>query len=94
MVGRPTFPAIFAVVCTALALNIAFPGISLTILIAGILPGMLMMLFKAPFMTILLTAFMLNASEHLIALIVFSVGTVLIIAPYIERAMAQREAAA
>jgi len=92
--GGPTFPSIFAVVCVAEAIHIAIPGLSLTILIAGLLPGLLMMLFRTPFMVILLTAFLLTASETLIALIVFAVVTVLFVQPYIERLMAARQAAA
>ncbi len=92
--GGPTFPSIFSIVCVSEAIHIAIPGLSLTILIAGLLPGLLMMLFKTPFMVILLTAFMLSASENLIALIVFAVAAVLFVQPYIERLMAQRQAAA
>ena len=91
--GGPTFPSIFSVVCVAEAIHIAIPGLSLTILIAGLLPGLLMMLFKTPFMVILLTAFMLSASENLVALIVFAVAAVLFVQPYLERFMAARQAA-
>ena len=92
--GGPTFPAIFACVCIALALNIAFPAIPLAILIAGLLAGFLVLLFKAPFMVVLLTSFMLSASADLITLIVFAVATVLIVQPFLARAMAARQPAA
>ena len=90
--GGPTFPSVFAAVCVGLALNIAFPGIPLAILVAGITAGLLMALFKTPFMVVLLTAFMLGASTDLTALIVLAVATVLIVAPPLQRfASARRE---
>jgi H+/Cl- antiporter ClcA len=90
--GGPTFPAIFASVCVAQALGLAFPGIRLDILIAGIMAGFLTVLFKAPFMVILLTAFMLQAGTDLVALIVLAVATILIVEPYILAFVAARQA--
>jgi H+/Cl- antiporter ClcA len=90
--GGPTFPAIFASVCVAQALGLAFPGIRLDILIAGIMAGFLTVLFKAPFMVILLTAFMLQAGTDLVALIVLAVATILIVEPYVLAFVAARQA--
>ncbi len=88
--GGPTFPSIFASVCIALALSLLFPGVPLAIFLAGIMAGFLVPLFKAPFMVVLLTAFMLAASPTLTALIVLAVATVLIVQPNVQGRIAAR----
>ena len=79
--GGPTFPAIFASVCVALAIGLVLPGIPLEVIVGGTMAGFLMVLFKAPFMVILLTAIMLGASVDLTALIVLAVAEVMIVQP-------------
>ena len=91
--GGPTFPAIFASVCVALAISLLFPALQVTVLIAGIMAGFLIVLFKAPFMVILLTAVMLQASPELTALIVLAVAAVMIVQPYLLAIIAARQAA-
>ena len=91
--GGPTFPGIFASVSVALALSLVFPGARLDILIAGVMAGFLTVLFKAPFMVILLTAFMLQADVDVVALIVLSVATVLIVQPILLDLVTARRAA-
>ncbi len=91
--GGPTFPAIFASVCLALALGILLPGIPITVVIGGIMAGFLTVLFKAPFMVILLTVVMLQANTELTALIVLAVAAVMIVQPYLAAAIAGRQAA-
>jgi H+/Cl- antiporter ClcA len=91
--GGPTFPAIFASVCVALALSLLFPGVRSDVLIGGVMAGFLVVLFKAPFMVILLTIVMLQASTELTALIVLAVAAVLIVQPYILAAITARQAA-
>ena len=91
--GGPTFPAIFASVCVALALSLLLPGVRVDVLIGGVMAGFLLVLFKAPFMVILLTVVMLQASAELTALIVLAVAAVLIVQPYILAAIAARRAA-
>jgi H+/Cl- antiporter ClcA len=91
--GGPTFPVIFASVCVALALSLLLPGVRVDILIGGIMAGFLVVLFKAPFMVILLTVVMLQASAELTALIVLAVAAVLIVQPYIIAAITARAAA-
>ena len=91
--GGPTFPAIFASVCVALAISLLFPGVRVDVLIGGVMAGFLVVLFKAPFMVILLTAVMLQASPELTALIVLAVAAVMIVQPYIMAAIASRQAA-
>ena len=91
--GGPTFPAIFAAVCVALALNLVFPGVRIDVLIGGIMAGSLFVLFKAPLMVILLTAVMLQAGPELTALIVLAVTAVMITLPYILAVVAGRQAA-
>jgi len=91
--GGPTFPAIFASVCVALALSLLFPGVRSDVLIGGVMAGFLVVLFKAPFMVILLTIVMLQATAELTALVVLAVAAVLIVQPYILAAIAARKAA-
>ena len=91
--GGPTFPAIFASVCVALAISLLLPGIRIDVLIGGVMAGFLMVLFKAPFMVILLTVVMLQAGAELTALIVLAVAAVIIVQPYILAAIAARQAA-
>ena len=90
--GGPTFPAIFAATCVALAADLLFPGLPLDVLIAGTMAGFLVVLFKAPFMVILLTTAMLQANPVLIALIVLAVAAVLVVQPYLLAAIATRQA--
>jgi H+/Cl- antiporter ClcA len=90
--GGPTFPSIFAATCVALAVSLVFPGLPLDVLIAGTMAGFLVVLFKAPFMVILLTTAMLQASPVLIALIVLAVAAVLVVQPYLLAAIHSRQA--
>ena len=91
--GGPTFPAIFASVCVALAISLLFPTLPVSVVIGGVMAGFLMVLFKAPFMVILLTAVMLQANPELTALIVLAVATVMIALPYLTAAIATRRQA-
>ena len=91
--GGPTFPSIFASVCVALAIGILLPGVRIDVIIGGVMAGFLMVLFKAPFMVILLTVVMLQANAELTALIVLAVAAVMIVTPYIMAAIASRQAA-
>jgi H+/Cl- antiporter ClcA len=91
--GGPTFPLIFASTSVALALNLAFPGLPVTILVAGIMTGAIYPLFRTPLMVVLLTGFMLAADATLVALIVLALATVMIVTPPLQRRMAQRQAA-
>jgi len=91
--GGPTFPGIFASVSLALALSLIFPGARVDILIGAVMAGFLTVLFKAPFMVILLTAFMLQADMDVIAVIVLSVATVLVVQPILLDVVTARQAA-
>ena len=91
--GGPTFPAIFASTCVALAIGLLLPGVRIDVLIGGVMAGFLIVLFKAPFMVILLTVVMLQANAELTALIVLAVAAVMIVQPYILAAVAGRQAA-
>lgn len=91
--GGPTFPAIFASVCVAEAINQLAPGLRIDVLIAGIMAGFLVVLFKTPFMVVLLVAVFLQASPHLTALIVLAVAAALIAAPYVIATLSARAAA-
>ena len=87
--GGPTFPAIFAAVCVALALGLLLPGVRVDIIIGGVMAGLLFVMFKAPLMVILLTAVMLQAGPELIALIVLAVASVMIALPYLLAVVAR-----
>ncbi len=91
--GGPTFPAIFASVCVALALSLLLPGVRSDVIIGGVMAGFLVVLFKAPFMVILLTVVMLQANAELTALIVLAVAAVMIVQPYLFAAISSRQAA-
>jgi len=91
--GGPTFPSIFASVCVALALSLLLPGVPSDVIIGGVMAGFLVVLFKAPFMVILLTVVMLQATAELTALIVLAVATVMIVQPYLLAAISSRQAA-
>ena len=90
--GGPTFPLVFASVSVALAINIVFPGMPIAILVAGVMSGAVYALFRTPLMVVLLTAFMLDASLDLVALIVLAVATVMIAAPPLQQRLAARRA--
>jgi H+/Cl- antiporter ClcA len=87
--GGPTFPAIFASVCVALAISLLGPGVHEDVLIGGIMGGFLLVLFKAPLMVILLTAVMLQAPMELVALILLAVAAVMVAMPYAMAAVAR-----
>jgi H+/Cl- antiporter ClcA len=88
--GGPTFPAIFASVCVALAIGLLLPGIPADVIIGGVMAGLLMVLFKAPLMVILLTSVMLQAGAGLISLIVLAVAAVMVVLPYVTALLASR----
>jgi H+/Cl- antiporter ClcA len=90
--GGPTFPAIFASTCIALAISLMFPGLRVDMLIGGVMAGFLMVIFRAPLMVILLTTVMLQASPELMALIVLAVATVMVVQPVVLAVVARRQA--
>jgi H+/Cl- antiporter ClcA len=92
--GGPTFPAIFAATCVALAVSQAFPDLRVDVLIGAVMAGFLMVLFRAPLMVILLTMVMLQATSELAALIVLAVATVMLALPALQAVMARRQAPA
>jgi hypothetical protein len=73
-------------------ISLVFPGIRADVVIGGIMGGFLMVLFKAPFMVILLTAVLLGAGPELIALIGLAVATALIVQPYVMKVVQSRQA--
>ena len=85
--GGPTFPAIFASTCVALAVSQLLPGPRVDVLIAGVMAGFLMTLFHAPLMVILLTIVMLQAPPDLAALVVLAVATVMVAQPAVVAAV-------
>jgi H+/Cl- antiporter ClcA len=91
--GGPTFPAIFASTCVALAIGLLFPGLRIDVLVGGVMAGFLMVVFQAPLMVILLTTVMLQAGPELMALIVLAVATVMVVQPVILTRVARRQAA-
>ncbi len=91
--GGPTFPSIFAATCVALGVSLLFPGANVAVLIAGTMAGFLTVLFKAPFMVVLLTAVMLQAGPVLLAMIVIAVAVALVVQPYVIAGIQARQAA-
>jgi H+/Cl- antiporter ClcA len=92
--GGAIFPTIFALVSVALAIDLVLPGAEPTILVAGLMVGFMVVMFRTPFMVILLTGFMLDASIDLLALIVLAAAAVLIVSPLLQRLVASKSAAA
>jgi H+/Cl- antiporter ClcA len=92
--GGPTFPAIFASVCVALAISALAPGIPLDVIVGGVMAGFLLVLFKAPLMVILLVATMLQARLELIALILLAVAVVMVVLPYVMAILGRGRGAA
>jgi hypothetical protein len=90
--GGPTFPAIFASVCVALAVTLLVPTATEAVVIGGVMAGFLFVLFRAPFLVILLTSVLLQAGAELIALIVLAVAVVMIVLPYVLAAIDRRKA--
>jgi H+/Cl- antiporter ClcA len=88
--GGPTFPAIFASTCVALAVSLLFPELRVDVLIGGVMAGFLMVMFRAPLMVILLTTVMLQAAPELIALIVLAVAAVMVVQPMLTALIARR----
>jgi H+/Cl- antiporter ClcA len=85
--GGPTFPAIFASVCVALAISLLFPGLPVDMVIGGVMTGFLVVLFKAPLMVILLTATMLQANLELIGMTLLAAAAVMVALPYVTAAV-------
>jgi len=90
--GGPTFPAIFASVCVAEAACLLVPGLRVDIVIGGVTAGFLTVVFKAPFMVILLTSVMLDATPEVTALLTLAVAAVMIVMPSVRHAVEGRQA--
>jgi len=90
--GGAIFPTVFALVAVALAVDLILPGAEPAVLVAGLMVGFMVVMFRTPFMVILLAGFMLEASMDLIALIVLAVAAVLIVSPLLDRLLASRTA--
>ena len=88
--GGPVFPAIFAAVCVSLAISLLLPGVPFEVVLAGVIAGFLVVLFKAPLMVILLTAVLLGATPDLMALIVLATAAVMVVLPSVMAAVASR----
>jgi H+/Cl- antiporter ClcA len=87
--GGPVFPVIFASVCIAEALGL----LRIDVLVAGIMSGVLVVLFRAPLMVILLVTVMLGAGPGLMSLIVLAVAAAMLVQPYAVRAISAGRAA-
>jgi H+/Cl- antiporter ClcA len=91
--GGPTFPAIFASVCVGIAINQLLPWVPLEVAIGGTMAGFLVVFFRAPFMVILLTSLMLAPDPEVVALVIISVASAMIVQPYVVSAVQARAAA-
>ena len=91
--GGAIFPTVFALVAFALAAALALPdGLEREgVLVAGLMVGFMVVMFRTPFMVILLVSFMLEANVDLLTLIVLAVAAVLIVNPVLQRLVASRE---
>ncbi len=91
--GGAIFPTIFALVCVGEAVGLVLPSGEPAVVVAGLMVGLMVVMFRTPFMVILLTGFMLDATMDLMALIVMAVAVVLIVSPLLERLLAAKKTA-
>lgn len=90
--GGAIFPTVFALVCVGEAADLVLSAADPIVLVAGLMVGFMVVMFRTPFMVILLTGFMLDAAMDLVALIVLAVAVVLIVEPLLQRLAASRRA--
>jgi chloride channel protein, CIC family len=90
--GGPIFPILFSCTMIALALNLAFPGVPLSILVLCIETAAITLALGAPLTAILLAVTVNTASQYEIALLSLSVATAMILALLFRKIKEQRSA--
>jgi H+/Cl- antiporter ClcA len=90
--GGPIFPTLFASTMVALALNLLFPTIPISILVLCIESAAVGLLLGAPLTAILLVAVVGTYNPYLIALMCLSTATAMFVGAGFKRLMAQRAA--
>jgi len=78
--GGPIFPILFSSTMIALALNLAFPGVPLSILVMCIETGAITLALGAPLTAILLVAVVGTANPYMLSLLALSAVTAMILA--------------
>ncbi|HZD42893.1 MAG TPA: chloride channel protein, partial [Methanomicrobiales archaeon] len=89
-IGGPVFPILFSSTLIALAINLAFPFIPISILVLCIEVGAIALALGAPLTAILLVVVVGTADQYMIVLVVVSAVTALIIADALRRVMVRR----
>ena len=79
-IGGPIFPILFSSTMIALALNLAFPGVPLSILVMCIETGAITLALGAPLTSILLVAVVGTANPNMLSLLTLSAVTAMILA--------------
>jgi H+/Cl- antiporter ClcA len=90
--GGPIFPIIFSSTMIALALNLIFPGVPLSILVSCIETAAMTLALGAPLTAILLVVTVNTASQYEIALLVLSAVTAMILS-LVFREMKEQQSA-
>jgi len=90
--GGPIFPIIFSSTMIALALNLMFPGVPLSILVLCIETAAITLALGAPLTAILLVITVGTANQYMIALLVLSAVTAMILAQVLRKKKEQQNA--
>jgi H+/Cl- antiporter ClcA len=90
--GGPIFPTLFASTMVALALNLMFPTVPMSLLVLCIESAAVGLLLGAPLTAILLVAVVGTYNPYLIALMCLSTATAMFMGAGFKRLMAQRAA--
>jgi H+/Cl- antiporter ClcA len=91
--GGPIFPTLFASTMVALALNLMFPTVPVSILVLCIESAAVGLLLGAPLTAILLVAVVGTYNPYSLALMCLSTATAMFVGAGFKRLMAQRAAA-
>jgi H+/Cl- antiporter ClcA len=90
--GGPIFPILFSSTMIALALNLAFPSVPLSILVLCIETAAITLALGAPLTTILLVVTVSTANQYQLALLTLSAVTAMILALIFRKMKEQRSA--
>jgi H+/Cl- antiporter ClcA len=91
-IGGPIFPILFSSTMIGLALSLIFPAVPVSILVLCIEVAAITLALGAPLTSILLVAVVGSADPHLLALLVLSAVTAMILAQALKQRQAKRAA--
>ena len=91
-IGGPIFPILFSSTMIGLALSLIFPAVPVSILVLCIEVAAITLALGAPLTSILLVAVVGSADPHMLALLVLSAVTAMILAQALKQAREKRSA--